>query len=48
MKKTKRKGKEAATYSMSFVNLESFNSSFLEVVIRRIDLGECMLNEIRE
>ena len=33
---------------MSSVNLESFNSSFLEVSTRRIDLGERMLNVIKE
>ena len=48
IKKTKRKGKEAATSSMSSVNLESFNSSFLEVSTHRIDLGERMFNVIKE
>ena len=48
IKKTKRKGKEAATSLMSSVNLESFNSSFLEFSTHRIDLGERMLNVINE
>ena len=48
IKKTKRKGNEVATSSMSLVNLESFSSSFIEVSNRRIDLGERMLNVIKE
>ena len=44
IKKTKRKGKEAATSLMWSVNLDSFNSSFEEHVSQRNELGECMLN----
>ena len=39
IKKTKRKGKEAATSSMSSVNLSSFNSSFEERGSQRNELG---------
>ena len=48
IKKIKRKEKEAATSSMSSVNLGYFNSSFEERASQRNELGERMLNLIKE